>query len=57
MRKLAFCICESKGAKGLYFHYIVQSLYHIHPKYQASRHLLQYNPVCVVPGWEILVFS
>ena len=29
---------------------IVQSLYFLYPKFQASRHLLLYSPVCVGPG-------
>ena len=32
---------------------IVQSLYYLNPKFQASSHLLlQYSPVCVRPGWK-----
>ena len=39
---------------------IVESLYFLHPKFQASSHLLWlYRPVCVGPGWKprTLVFS
>ena len=39
---------------------IVQSLYYLNPKFQASSHLLWlYSPVCVGPGQEPLrpVFS
>ena len=32
---------------------IVQSLYYLHPKFQASSHLLCLpSPVCVGPGWK-----
>ena len=62
MRKPAFCICENKDAdqlrgnreadQRLCFHLrIVQSLYYLNPKFQASSHLLWlYRPVCVGPG-------
>ena len=63
MKKPAFCICENKGPDQLHghraagqrpcFRYIVQSLYLLHPKFQASSHLLWlYSPVCVRPGWK-----
>ena len=56
MRKTAFCICENKDADQLISAFvfairIVQSLYYLHPKIQASSHLLWlYRPVCVGPG-------
>ena len=32
---------------------IVQSIYFLNPKFQASSHLLWvYSPVCVGPGWK-----
>ena len=65
VRKSAFCICENKGAdqlrgnreadQRLCFRYtnstIVQFLYFLNPKFQASSHRLWlYSPVCVGPG-------
>ena len=58
MRKLAFCICENKDADQLrgirafvFATRIVQSLYFLYPKFQASGHLVWlYSPVCVGPG-------
>ena len=58
MRKPAFCICENKDANQLrgnleadFAIQIVQSLYYLHPKFQASSHLVWlYRPVCVGPG-------
>ena len=62
MRKPAFCICENKDAVQLrgnreadpvfvFTTQIVQSLYYLNPKFQASSHLLWlYGPVCVRPG-------
>ena len=62
MRKPTFCICEIKDADQLvvtaklisafvFATQIVQSLYFINPKFQASSHLLYlYSPVCVGPG-------
>ena len=66
MRKPAFCICENKDADQLRKSFavtakrisafvfairIVQFLYYLHPKFQASSHLLWlYSPVCVGPG-------
>ena len=57
MRKPAFCICENKDAdqlrgnreadQRLCFRYIVQSLYFLNQKFQASRQL--YSLVCVGP--------
>ena len=58
-----FCVCEHKGAdqlrcnravdqclRFLYIDKIVQFLYCLNPKFQASSHLLLlYNPVCVGP--------
>ena len=62
--KTGFCICENKGAdqlrgnreadQRLCFRYtdrIVQSIYFLNTKFQASSHLLWlYSPVCVGPG-------
>ena len=57
MRKLAFCICENKGADQLcgnrttdqafvFATQIVQSLFFLNPKFQASSHLLWlYSPI------------
>ena len=63
MRKPAFCICENKDADQLrgvtaklisafvFTTRIVQSLYFLNPKFQASSHLLWlYSPVCVGHG-------
>ena len=64
MRKPTFCICENKDADQLRFAVtaklitafvfatkIVQFLYFLNPKFQASSHLLWlYSPVCVRPG-------
>ena len=64
MRNPAFYICENKGADQLcgnrtadqrlcfrYIDTVVQSLYFLNPKFQASSHLLWlYSPVCVGPG-------
>ena len=62
MRKPEFCICENKDADQLrgnreadlisafvFATWIVQSLYFLNPKFQASNHLL-YSPVSVRPG-------
>ena len=63
--KPAFYICENKETKTqisfavtaklisafVFAIGIVQSLYYIHPKFQASNHLRWlYKPVCVGPG-------
>ena len=61
--KPAFSICENKGADQLpgntaqlisafvFATWIVQSLYFLNPKFQASSHFLWlYSPVCVGPG-------
>ena len=58
MRKPFFFICESKDADQLrsncvfvFATQIVQSLYVLNPKFQASSHLLwPYSLVCVGPG-------
>ena len=62
MRKQAFCICENKDADQLRDNHklisafvfatrIVQSLYFLNQKFQASSHLLWlYSLVCVGPG-------
>ena len=61
MRKPTFCICENKDADQLrgnreadhafVFATLVQSLYFLNPKFQASSHLLWLcSPVCVRPG-------
>ena len=59
MRKPDFCICENKDAdqlrgnreadQHLCFRYtLVQSIYYLNPKFQASSHLLKlYSLVCV----------
>ena len=64
MRKLAFCVCENKDPdqlhsncsadQHLYFAtWIVQSLFYLNPKFQASSHLPWfYSLVCVRPGWK-----
>ena len=63
MRKPAFCICKNKGTNQLHgnwaadqricYHYIVQSLFFLNPKFPASSYLQWlYNPVCVRPGWN-----
>ena len=60
--KTGFCICENKDADQLrgnreadqrlvFAIRIVQSLFYLNPKFQASSHLLWlYSPVCVGPG-------
>ena len=63
VRKSAFCICENKDADQLcsntaklisafvFAIWIVQFLYYLNLKFQASSHLLWlYSPVCVGPG-------
>ena len=63
VRKPPFCICENKDADQLRGNpeadqrlcfcaiRIVQSLYYLHLKFQASSHLLWlYRPVCVGPS-------
>ena len=63
MRKPDFCICQNKDADQLrgysaklisafvFATRIVQSLYFLNPKFQASSHFLWlYRPVCVGPG-------
>ena len=56
MRKLAFCICENKDEDQLHgqhlcFRCIVQSLYFLNTKFQATSHLVWlYSLVCVGPG-------
>ena len=55
MRKPDFCICENKEAQLIsafvFATRIVQSLYYLNPKFQASSRLLWlYSPVCVGPG-------
>ena len=72
MRKPAFCICENNDADQLrgvtaklisvfvFATRIVQSLYFLNPKFQASCHLLRlYSLDCVGPGRKPrgLVFS
>ena len=63
VRKPAFCIRENKDAdqlrgnreadQRLCFRYIVQFLYFLNPKFQASNHLMWlYSLVCVGPGWK-----
>ena len=61
--KTGFCMCENKDADQLrgdreadlsafvFAIRIVQSLFYLNPKFQASSHLLWlYSPVCVGPG-------
>ena len=62
MRKPTFCICENIDADPsavtaklisafVFATQIVQSLFFLNPKYQASSYLLWlYSPVCVGPG-------
>ena len=62
MRKTAFCICENKDTDQLrgnreadhafvFATWIVQSLFYLNPKFQASSYLLWlYSPVCVGPS-------
>ena len=62
VRKPAFCICKTKThisfaitaqliSAFVFAIRIVQSLYYLNPKFQASSHLLWlYSPVCVGPG-------
>ena len=68
MGKPTICIGENKGADQLrsnisafaFATWIVQSLFFLHPKFQASSYLLRlYRPVCVGPGrkTKLLVFS
>ena len=64
VRKSAFCICKNKGADQLHGNreadhvfvfatQIVQSLYFLNPKIQASRQILWlYSQFCVGPGWK-----
>ena len=65
MRKPAFCICENKDADQLHgnsnhaadqhlcFRFLVQFLFFLNRKSQASSHLLWlYSPVCVRPCWK-----
>ena len=60
VRKLAFYICENKDAAVtaklirafVFATQIVQSLYFLDPKFQASSYILWfYSLVCVGPGW------
>ena len=64
MRKLNFCLCENKGADQLrsnceaelisafvFATWIIQSLFFLNSKFQASSHLQWlHRPVCVRPG-------
>ena len=62
MRKPDFCIGENKGADQLrgnreadqrlcFRYWIVQFLFYLNPKFQASSSFLSlYRPVCVGPG-------
>ena len=54
-RKLAYCICENKAADKLcafvFATQIIQSLFCLNPKFQASSYLLLlHSPDCVGPG-------
>ena len=59
--KTTFCICDAQLISAFVFAIrIVQSLYYLNPKFQASNHLLRlYSRVCVGPGRKPLrlVFS
>ena len=63
VRKQALCKCEKTKMQiscavtaqlisaFVFATWLVQSLYYLNPKFQASSHLLWlYSPVCVVPG-------
>ena len=64
IRKPDFCISKTKTQISfavtvklirafVFATRIVQSLYFLNPKFQASNHLLyECSPVCVRPGWE-----
>ena len=64
MRKPALCICEKQTQTSfavtakvisafVFATRIVQFLYFLNPKIQASNHLLWlHSPVCVRPGWK-----
>ena len=64
-RKPPFCICENKDADQLrgnreadqrlvFATRIIESLYFLNPKLQASSHLLWvHSPVCVGPGQKL----
>ena len=66
MRKLDFCLCKNKGADSFavtvklisafaFATQIVQFLFFLNPKFQASSHLLcLYTLVRVRPGWKPL---
>ena len=68
MRKPTLHICQNKGTdqlcshceadQYLCFHYTVQFLYFLNPKFPASsHHLWLFNSVCVRPvGWLIWVY-
>ena len=66
MRKPDISMCKNKGQDQLHGNgaklisafviatKIVQSLYFLNPKFQASNHLLWlYSPVCVRTGWKL----
>ena len=69
LRKPAFCICEKKTqisfavtakliSAFVFATQIVQSLYFLNPKFQASSHLLWlHSPVCIEPGRKPRRFS
>ena len=50
--QISFAVTAKKLISAFVFAIpIVQSLYFLNPKFQASSHLLwQYSPVCVIPG-------
>ena len=57
MRKPDFCLCENKAVTAqlisafIIATQIVQFIYLLIPKFQASSHLMWfYSPVCVEPG-------
>ena len=61
MRKPAFCICKNQDAviaqlisAFVFATKILQSLYFLDPKFQASSHLMWlYSPVCMGPGRKL----
>ena len=51
VRKPDFCLCEKLISAFVFATRIVQFLFYLNPKFQASRSFLSlYRPVCVGPG-------
>ena len=49
--QICFAITAKLISAFVFATWIVQSLFYLNPKFQASRHLLSlYSPVCVGPG-------